>query len=95
MVTETLMDTGSAAKIEAVFAKLRERAAHRPPELKREWFTQSLFKSRSYLVADYIAEAEVNALRLAEVGKDSPMYPLLHEVVDAQLVALVQALYRG
>ena len=45
-------------KTEAVFARLRERAALFPPELTHEWFDQGLFKTRSTQVMDYLAEAE-------------------------------------
>ncbi|EGN74442.1 Primosomal replication protein priB and priC [Idiomarina sp. A28L] len=85
----------SLAKTEAVFEKLRERAEQRPPELTREWFDQALFKTRSNQVSAYLDEAETNARRLAEVPPDSPVFNIMNEIVQEQLTALVQALYRG
>lgn len=83
------------AKTAALFTALRERAAQRPAHLKREWFNQSLFKTRSDEVAAYLNEAERNALKLAEIPPSSPVYNYFSEVVEAQLQALVQALYRA
>lgn len=85
----------SLAKTEAVFTTLRARAQRRPPELTREWFDQSLFKTRSNQVSAYLDEAEANARKLAELPPDSPVFNLMNEVVQEQLTALVQALYRG
>lgn len=84
----------SAAKTAAVFRALRERAARRSPELTREWFAQSVFKTRSDQVAAYLDEAEKNALMLAGMSPGSPTYHFVHDVVEQQLNALVQALYR-
>lgn len=81
-------------KTEAVFARLRERAAQFPPELSHEWFDQGLFKTRSTQVMDYLAEAERNANALHDLRADSPVYGFMNNVVQQQLSALVQALYR-
>ncbi|MCH8492420.1 MAG: primosomal replication protein [Idiomarina sp.] len=84
----------SEAKTAAVFRALRERAQRRSPELTREWFAQSVFKTRSDKVAAYLDEAEKNARMLAEMSPASPTYQFVSDVVEQQLNALVQALYR-
>ncbi|MFU8784168.1 primosomal replication protein PriC [Aliidiomarina sp.] len=84
----------SEAKTAAVFRALRERAQRRSPELTREWFAQSVFKTRSDKVVAYLDEAEKNARMLAEISPSSPTYPFVRDVVEQQLNALVQALYK-
>ncbi|RUO35370.1 primosomal replication protein PriC [Aliidiomarina sanyensis] len=81
-------------KTNAVFARLRERARMRSPELREEWFEATLFKTRTLHVEDYLAEAERNARTLARTPESAPTYDFIREVVEAQLMALVQALYR-
>ncbi|WP_194755285.1 primosomal replication protein PriC [Aliidiomarina indica] len=85
----------STAKTEAVFERLRERAQRHPPELTEAWFEPGLFKTRSSHVDDYLKEAEANAYKLAQVPPDAPVFDYMNQVVQAQLTALVQALYRN
>lgn len=83
----------SEAKTAALFRALRERAQRRSPELTREWFAQSVFKTRSDQVVAYLDEAEKNARMLAEIPSSSPTYSFVRDEVEQQLNALVQALY--
>lgn len=85
----------STEKTEAVFQALRERAQQHPPELHEAWFEPGLFKTRSAFVDDYLKEAQTNAEKLAQVPPDAPVFDYMNQVVQAQLTALVQALYRN
>lgn len=91
---ETVYMQNNLEKTQEVFSRLRERAALRAPELQDAWFEATLFNTQSGLIDDYLAEAEHTAKLLAATSTTAATYDLIVDRCNAQLTALVQALFR-